>query len=175
MDMLRVGIGFDAHRFVESHLGFNTHYASDGAAREPLVLMGVSFPDSPRLAGHSDADVMCHALMDALLGAAGLGDIGHYFPSNSKEYKGSNSMHLLAKVVELLAEKGFKVHNVDVCLIGESPKIGPRVGEMKTSASVVLKISTDRINIKATTTDNMGFTGRGEGLAAQAVATLSSE
>jgi 2-C-methyl-D-erythritol 2,4-cyclodiphosphate synthase len=118
---------------------------------------------------------MCHALMDALLGAAGLGDIGHYFPSNSKEYKGSNSMHLLAKVVELLAEKGFKVHNVDVCLIGESPKIGPRVGEMKTSASVVLKISTDRINIKATTTDNMGFTGRGEGLAAQAVATLSSE
>ncbi len=173
--MLRVGIGFDAHRFIESQLGFNAHYVSDGATREPLVLMGVNFPDSPRLAGHSDADVMCHALMDALLGAAGLGDIGHYFPSNAAEYKGCNSMHLLAKVVEVLAEKGFKVHNVDVCLIGESPKIGPRVAEMKTSASAILKIPTDRINIKATTTDNMGFTGRGEGLAAQAVATLSSE
>ena len=173
--MLRVGIGFDAHRFTESHLGFNAHYASEGASREPLVLMGIRFPDSLRLAGHSDADVMSHALMDALLGAAGLGDIGHYFPSNAAEYKGSNSMDLLAKVVDLLAEKGFKVHNVDVCLIGESPKISSRIPEMKSSASAVLKISTDRINIKATTTDNMGFTGRGEGLAAQAVATLSSE
>ena len=171
--MIRVGIGFDAHRFIDSHLGFNAHFGDQ--ERRPLTLMGVAFPEAPRLVGHSDADVMCHALMDALLGAAALGDIGHYFPSDNPQYQGVRSMTLLAKVVELLSKHKFRIHNVDVCLIGENPKIGSRVSEMKSSASSVLHIPIDCINIKATTTDNLGFTGRSEGLAAQAIATISSE
>jgi len=154
---IRVGQGFDVHRFAapEDH--------------RPLVLMGCEIPHDRGLAGHSDADVMLHALMDALLGAAGLGDIGQHFPDTDPAYEGADSARLLEQVVGDLAERGWQVVNADVCLIGERPKIGPHRHRMREHVAPMLGLSPDALNVKATTTEKLGFTGRGEGLAAQAV------
>jgi 2-C-methyl-D-erythritol 2,4-cyclodiphosphate synthase len=154
---IRVGQGFDVHRFAapEEH--------------RPLVLMGCEIPHDRGLAGHSDADVMLHALMDALLGAAGLGDIGQHFPDTDPAYNGADSAQLLEQVVGDLAERGWQVVNADVCLIGERPKIGPHRNRMRDHVAPLLGLSPDALNVKATTTEELGFTGRGEGLAAQAV------
>jgi 2-C-methyl-D-erythritol 2,4-cyclodiphosphate synthase len=154
---MRVGQGFDVHRFSSPEEG------------RPLVLMGLTIPHDRGLAGHSDADVMVHALMDALLGAAGLGDIGQHFPDTDPAYKGADSTTLLAQVMETLRERGWRVVNADVCLIGERPKIGPHRLKMRERIAPFLGVSTEELNVKATTTEKLGFTGRGEGLAAQAV------
>jgi len=155
--MIRVGIGFDAHRF------------SDASENRPLVLMGMCVPFDRGLAGHSDADVMVHALIDALLGAAGLGDIGRHFPDSATEYKGIDSTELLKKTIEMIRSQGWRVINADVGLIGERPKVAPYTGAMSERIAPILGIQPNALNIKATTTEKMGFTGRGEGLAAQAI------
>ncbi|HEX9082387.1 MAG TPA: 2-C-methyl-D-erythritol 2,4-cyclodiphosphate synthase [Holophagaceae bacterium] len=157
MTDLRVGQGFDVHRF------------SPPEDLRPLVLMGCDIPHDRGLAGHSDADVMLHALMDALLGAAGLGDIGQHYPDTDPAYKGADSAQLLARVMADLAARGWQVVNADVCLIGERPKIGPHRERMRTRIAPILGLAPDALNVKATTTEKLGFTGRGEGLAAQAV------
>jgi 2-C-methyl-D-erythritol 2,4-cyclodiphosphate synthase len=154
---MRVGQGFDVHRFAEPEVG------------RPLVLMGCIVPHDRGLLGHSDADVMLHALMDALLGAAGLGDIGQHFPDTDPAYRGADSAGLLASVMEALAAGGWRVVNADVCLIGERPKLAPHRDAMRARIAPVLGLAPQDLNVKATTTEKLGFTGRGEGLAAQAV------
>ena len=160
---LRVGQGFDVHRF---------------AAPEdlrPLVLMGCEIPHDRGLVGHSDADVMLHALMDALLGAAGLDDIGQHFPDTDPAYKGADSAQLLRQVMGDLAERGWRVVNADVCLIGERPNIGPHRHRMRDHVAPMLGLAPEALNVKATTTEKLGFTGRGEGLAAQAVVLIQRD
>ena len=157
MTAIRVGQGFDVHRFAAPE------------EQRPLILMGCEIPHDRGLAGHSDADVMLHALMDALLGAAGLGDIGQHFPDTDPAYRGADSARLLEQVVGDLAERGWQVVNADVCLIGERPKIGPHRHRMRDHVAPMLGLSPEALNVKATTTEQLGFTGRSEGLAAQAV------
>jgi 2-C-methyl-D-erythritol 2,4-cyclodiphosphate synthase len=157
---LRVGQGFDVHRFAAPE------------EERPLILMGVHVPFDRTLEGHSDADVMLHALMDALLGAAGLGDIGQHFPDTDPAYKGADSAHLLQRVMEDLRNRGWAVVNADVLLIGERPRIGPHRQAMRERVAPLLGIPPGDLNVKATTTERLGFTGRGEGLAAQAVVLL---
>lgn len=157
---LRIGQGFDVHRFAAPEEG------------RPLMLMGLTVPHDRGLAGHSDADVMLHALMDALLGAAGLGDIGQHFPDTDPAYKGADSAKLLERVMADLAARGYRVVNADVTLIGERPKIGPHREAMRERVAGLLGVPLQRLNVKATTTEKLGFTGRGEGLAAQAVVLL---
>lgn len=160
MTGFRVGQGFDVHRFARPEDG------------RPLLLMGCEIPHDRGLAGHSDADVMLHALMDALLGAAGLGDIGLHFPDTDAAYKGADSAQLLERVMGDLASRGWRVVNADVCLIGERPKIGPHRQRMRDRVAPALGVAPEDLNVKATTTEKLGFTGRGEGLAAQAVVLL---
>jgi len=160
--LIRVGIGFDVHRF------------SDPSENRPLILMGVHIPFDRGLSGHSDADVMIHALMDALLGAAALGDIGLHFPDTDPTYRGIDSTELLKRVMADIHSKGWQVANADVGLIGERPKIAPYVHSMKERIAPILDIQTNALNIKATTTEKLGFTGRGEGLAAQAIAMITA-
>jgi 2-C-methyl-D-erythritol 2,4-cyclodiphosphate synthase len=157
---MRVGQGFDVHRFVP---------VPDGG---PLVLMGCPVPHDRGLLGHSDADVMLHALMDALLGAAGLGDIGQHFPDTDPAYRGADSAVLLEAVMASLGAGGWAVVNADVCLIGERPKLSPHREAMRRRIAPILGIAPTELNVKATTTEHLGFTGRGEGLAAQAVVLL---
>ena len=157
---MRVGQGFDVHRFAEPAEG------------RPLMLMGCRVPHDRGLAGHSDADVLLHALMDALLGAAGLGDIGQHFPDTDAAYRGADSTVLLERVMASLRERGWRVVNADVGLIGERPKIGPHREAMRARIAPILGLAPYDLNVKATTTEKLGFTGRGEGLAAQAVALL---
>jgi 2-C-methyl-D-erythritol 2,4-cyclodiphosphate synthase len=157
MTALRVGQGFDVHAFTATE------------KHRPLLLMGCEIPHDRGLVGHSDADVMLHALMDALLGAAGLGDIGQHFPDTDPAYRGADSCLLLGQVVGDLAERGWQVVNADVCLIGERPKIGPHRQRMRERIAPLLGLAPEALNVKATTTETLGFTGRGEGLAAQAV------
>ena len=157
MAELRIGTGVDAHAF---------------AAGVPLVLGGVRF-DHPRgLAGHSDGDVIAHALTDAILGAAGLGDIGSLFPSGSETPEGADSLELLTDAYRQVREAGYELVNADAVLIGEEPRIAARRDEMRARLAEALGIEPERVNVRATTTDRLGFTGRGEGLAAQAVALL---
>lgn len=160
--MIRVGQGFDVHRFAEPEEG------------RPLVLMGLVVPHDRGLAGHSDADVMVHALVDALLGAAGLGDIGLHFPDTDPAYKGADSTKLLERVMDDLRRLGWRVGNADVLLIGERPKLGPHRQAMRERIAPLLGIPVEALNVKATTTEKLGFTGRGEGLAAQAVVLLEA-
>jgi 2-C-methyl-D-erythritol 2,4-cyclodiphosphate synthase len=160
---MRIGQGFDVHRF------------ADPAAGRPLVLMGCTLEYDRGLLGHSDADVMLHALMDALLGAAGLGDIGQHFPDTDPAYRGADSLQLLEAVMTAVRARGFRVVNADVCLIGERPKIGPHREAMRQRVAPVLGVPAADLNVKATTTEKLGFTGRGEGLAAQAVVLLSTQ
>jgi 2-C-methyl-D-erythritol 2,4-cyclodiphosphate synthase len=157
MSDLRVGIGVDAHALV------------DGV---PLVLGGVEFPGEPGLAGHSDGDVLAHALLDALLGAAGLGDIGSRFPSGESDWEGASSLELLRLAYEDVRAAGFALVNADCVLVGERPRIAERRGEMRAALAGALDVDPALVNVRATTTDELGFTGRGEGLAAHAVALL---
>jgi 2-C-methyl-D-erythritol 2,4-cyclodiphosphate synthase len=154
---LRVGIGFDAHAF------------ADGV---PLVLGGIAF-DHPRgMAGHSDGDVVAHALIDALLGASDLGDIGGFFPSNDEAYRGASSLDLLWKAYREVRDAGWRLVNADCVLVGEEPRIGEARGEMSEALAGALDVDASRVTVRATTTDGLGFTGRREGLAAHAVALL---
>lgn len=153
--VLRVGIGVDVHRF---------------SATRPLVLGGVRVRDHDGLEGHSDADVLTHAIMDAILGAAGLGDIGILFPDVDSLYRGADSLELLAEVVGLVRSRGWKVVNVDAVVICEEPRIASYRLEMQTRLAGTLGLEPDRVGVKGTTTEGMGFAGRGEGIAAQAVA-----
>jgi 2-C-methyl-D-erythritol 2,4-cyclodiphosphate synthase len=155
MSNVRVGTGIDAHAF------------ADGV---PLVLGGVTIPSPRGLAGHSDGDVLAHALIDAILGAAGLDDIGAMFPSSAPEWEGASSLDLLARAYERVRGLGFELVNADVVLIGEEPRLAPHRLRMRAALAGALGVEESRIAVRATTTDGLGFTGRGEGLAAQAVA-----
>jgi 2-C-methyl-D-erythritol 2,4-cyclodiphosphate synthase len=153
----RVGLGVDAHAFADDI---------------PLVLGGVEL-DSPRgLAGHSDGDVVAHALIDAILGAAGLGDIGSFFPSEDTRWEGAKSVELLRQAFDAVRAGGWELVNADCVLIGEQPRIAPHRDRMRAELAAALGVAPDRVNVRATTTDQLGFAGRGEGLAAQAVALL---
>ncbi len=155
--VLRVGLGYDAHRF---------------APERALILGGVQLRDRDGLLGHSDADVVVHALMDALLGAAGLEDIGHYFPDTDPAFTGVDSMDLLEAVVTLLADRGWRIVNVDAVVICEEPRIAPHRAAMRRRLATTLGIGEEAVGLRGTTTEGMGFTGRREGIAAQAVALL---
>ena len=157
MTTLRIGIGVDAHVFEEG---------------VPLVLGGVSF-DHPRgMAGHSDGDVVTHAIIDALLGAADLGDIGSFFPSDDEAYRGASSLDLLWKAYREVRDAGFRLVNADCVLVGEEPRIADVRAEMSERLAEALDVDPGNVTVRATTTDGLGFTGRGEGLAAHAVALL---
>lgn len=156
--MYRIGNGFDVHRLVEG--------------RE-LIICGVKLPFHLGLLGHSDADVALHALSDALLGAAALGDIGHLFPDTDPAYAGADSRELLRKVVETIEEKRLSVVNVDVTIIAQAPKMAPHIAQMRQNIADDIHIPIERVSVKATTTERLGFTGRGEGIAAQASALLA--
>jgi 2-C-methyl-D-erythritol 2,4-cyclodiphosphate synthase len=155
---LRIGLGVDAHAF------------ADGI---PLVLGGIRFDDDRGLAGHSDGDVVTHALIDALLGAAGLGDVGSLFPAEDDSLRGVSSLLLLRNAYGKVTSAGFELVNADCILIGEWPRIADRRDEMRARLADTLGVEAERIAVRATTTDRLGFTGRGEGLAAHAVALLS--
>ena len=160
MTNLRIGQGYDVHRLVDGR---------------PLILGGVEVPYDKGLDGHSDADVLIHAIMDALLGAAALGDIGKLFPDNDDAYLNISSLVLLRKVGKTLDELGYAVVNVDATLIAQAPKIGKYREEMRQNIADALAIATEQINVKATTEEHLGFTGSGEGMAAQAVALLEKK
>lgn len=153
----RVGTGFDVHALVENR---------------SLILAGVQIPYEKGLLGHSDADVALHALMDALLGAAGMGDIGKHFPDTDARFEGADSRRLLRFVVEMLQKEGWQVNNVDVTIIAQRPKLAPFIATMRERVAGDLGVGEDAVNIKATTTEKLGFPGRGEGIAAEAVASI---
>ena len=153
----RAGIGFDSHRL------------EDG---RPLVLGGVEIPSERGLAGHSDADVLTHAVIDALLGAAGLGDIGQHFPDTDDAWKGADSLNLLSEVCTFLEDHGWTVHHVDCTLICEAPKMGPYRDDIRRSLAATIGIKPIDVNVKFSTNEGMGFVGRGEGMAALAVASV---
>jgi len=155
--MMRIGQGFDVHAFAEGR---------------KLMLGGIEVPYHLGLAGHSDADVLIHAICDALLGAAGLGDIGHHFPDNDPQYAGIDSTKLLSEVRQSLTAKGLKVGNLDATIIAQQPKLATYISVMRERLAELLDIEPSLCNIKATTTEKLGFTGRGEGIAAQAVVLL---
>lgn len=154
---MRIGHGYDVHRLVEGR---------------KLIIGGVLIPYEKGLLGHSDADVLVHAVIDSILGAAGLGDIGKLFPDSDKKYKDIDSLLLMDKVLELLKEGGFRVSNVDATIIAQSPKMAPYIDKMRNNISKRLDININRINIKATTEEGLGFTGKGEGISAHAVSLL---
>ncbi len=154
MSDIRVGHGFDVHAFAENR---------------KLIVGGVVIPYHLGLAGHSDADVLLHAICDALLGAAGLGDIGRHFPDTDMAFAGIDSRLLLRRVAEQLRERGWTAGNVDATIIAQAPKMAPHIAQMTENIAVDLGIAVERVNVKATTTEKLGFTGRGEGIAAEAV------
>ena len=158
--MYRIGNGYDVHRLIKGR---------------KLILGGVDIPHGLGLDGHSDADVLCHALCDSLLGASGAGDLGKYFPDTDNKWKGVSSLVLLEKSGELVAERGFQISNIDTTIVAQQPKIGPHIESMTTNISETLKIDPTQINIKATTTERLGFTGREEGIAAYAVTLLQTK
>ena len=154
---MRIGMGYDVHRLVENR---------------DLILGGVKIPHKTGLLGHSDADVLLHAVADALLGAAALGDIGRHFPDTDEKYKGADSLVLLGKVAELIGEKGYGVGNVDATIVAEKPKLAPYIDEMRKNIANVLNVTVDNVNVKATTEEKLGFTGSEEGISAYAVALI---
>jgi len=156
---MRIGIGYDAHRLVDGR---------------PLVLGGVTIPHDQGLAGHSDADVLLHALADALLGAVALGDLGAHFPDTDPQWEGADSQALLAAVVEAVQDAGYAPHNVDATLILERPKLRPHIADMRQNIAQVLGLSRDAVSVKATTNEGLGAIGAEEGAAAHAVCTLRS-
>jgi|UniRef100_A0A7C3WMR2 2-C-methyl-D-erythritol 2,4-cyclodiphosphate synthase len=154
MAEMRVGLGYDAHRLVRGR---------------PLILGGVEIPYHLGLSGHSDADVLSHALADALLGAVGSGDLGTHFPDTDPAFKGISSLVLLERIMTLVREKGWRPVNVDATVVAQAPRLAPHVAQMIGKLAPILGLSPDAVNIKATTTEKMGFTGREEGIAAYAV------
>lgn len=154
---MRIGTGYDVHKLVEGRA---------------LILGGVTIPYERGLDGHSDADVIVHAIMDALLGAAALGDIGQHFPDTDPRYKGADSVKLLHEVGLILAAHGYSVENIDSTIIAQRPKLMSYLPEMRANVAKALNLSVDQVSIKATTEEHLGFTGRGEGISAQAVALL---
>lgn len=155
---MRIGFGYDVHKLVENR---------------KLILGGVEIPYELGLLGHSDADVLTHALMDALLGAAALGDIGKHFPDNDPAYKGIDSLLLLAKVREILAAHNYAVNNIDTTIVAQRPKLASYIPEMRAKIADVLNLELDKVSVKATTTEGLGFTGEGLGIAAYTVCTLA--
>ncbi len=158
--MTRFGMGYDVHRLVEGR---------------KLILGGVEIPWEKGLLGHSDADVLLHAIADALLGAAALGDIGRHFPDTDEQFKGADSMKLLTEVVRLVREKGYTVGNVDATIVAQAPKLAPHIEEMAENIARVLGVERDSVNVKATTEERLGFTGSGEGMSAYAVAGIEKD
>lgn len=154
---MRIGIGYDVHTLCEGR---------------KLILGGVEIDHTLGLLGHSDADVLVHAIMDALLGAAALGDIGRHFPDSDNSFKGIDSMVLLDRVVALIGEKGYFVNNVDAVIVAQKPKLAPHITTMEQNIAARLGVDKDCVNIKATTTERLGFEGRQEGISAQAVCTI---
>lgn len=148
---MRVGIGYDVHRLVEGR---------------KLILGGVEVPFEKGLLGHSDADVLIHAIMDSILGALGLGDIGKHFPDTDDQYKDISSLILLQRVYELMKSQNYTIGNIDAIIVAQRPKLAPYIGAMEEKIASVLKISKEKVNIKATTTEMLGFEGRGEGISA---------
>ena len=155
--MSRIGTGYDVHRLTEGR---------------KLIIGGVEIPYEKGLLGHSDADVLRHAIMDALLGAAAAGDIGLHFPDNDPAYEGASSLMLLRKVGGILTNKGYYINNIDATIIAQAPKMRPYIDEMRENIATVLGIPVDRVSVKATTEEHLGFTGRGEGISAQAVCSI---
>ena len=156
---MRVGMGYDVHRLVPER---------------DLIIGGVKIPYEKGLLGHSDADVLLHAIMDALLGAAALGDIGKHFPDNDPAYKGADSLMLLGRVGEMLSEEGYVIENIDSTIIAQKPKMAPHIEQMRRNIADTLGLDISRVNVKATTEEGLGFTGTGEGISAQAVALIMS-
>ena len=154
---MRIGFGYDVHAFVEDR---------------PLVLGGVTIPHTHGLLGHSDADVLLHAICDALLGAAAMGDIGRRFPDTAPKYKGISSLMLLAEVRRLLTEAGFRVNNIDATIVAERPKMASHIPAMVANIASTMGVDRSAVNVKATTTEGMGFAGRGEGISAYAICTI---
>ena len=154
---MRVGLGYDVHKLVEGR---------------KLIIGGVDIPHEKGLLGHSDADVLIHAVMDSILGALALGDIGKHFPDTDEKYKGADSMKLLEFVYNLINEKGYNIGNIDCTIIAQSPKMAPHISNMRENMSKALNTSTDNINVKATTEEGLGFTGAKEGIAAQSICLL---
>lgn len=155
--MTRFGMGYDVHRLVPGRA---------------LIIGGVVIPYDKGLLGHSDADVLLHAVTDALLGAAALGDIGRHFPDTDERFKGADSQKLLAQAAKMAREKGYTVGNVDATVVAEAPKLAPYIAEMRNNISRILGVDLDQVNVKATTEEHLGFTGRGEGMSAYAVCGL---
>ncbi len=155
---MRAGIGYDVHRLVEDR---------------KLILGGVEIAHDLGLEGHSDADVLVHAIMDALLGAAALGDIGKHFPDTDETYRGISSMKLLAHVGELLQQQGYVIENIDATVIAQKPKLRPYIAQMEQNIANVLAIEGNQVNVKATTEEGLGFSGRQEGISAQAICSLT--
>ena len=158
--MYRIGNGYDVHRLVEGR---------------KLILGGVNIPHSLGLDGHSDADVLCHALCDSLLGASGAGDLGKYFPDTDDQWKGVSSLVLLEETGKIVSERGYQITNIDTTIVAQKPKLAPHIQAMTSNIADYLKIHSDQVNIKATTTENLGFTGREEGISAYAVVLLQSK
>jgi 2-C-methyl-D-erythritol 2,4-cyclodiphosphate synthase len=157
--MVRIGHGLDVHQMVEGR---------------KCIIGGVEIPHEKGLLGHSDADVLLHAICDALLGAAGLGDIGRHFPDTDAQYKGADSRALLREVIELLKKSGYAVGNIDATIIAQAPKMAPHIQRMCLNIAADCGIEVSQVNVKATTTEKLGFTGRGEGIAAEAVCLIQS-
>lgn len=157
--MMRIGHGFDVHRLVPDR---------------PLILGGVTIPYEYGLLGHSDADVLLHAVADAILGALGLGDIGRYFPDTDAAYKGIDSILLLEYVVDMARDRGFRVSNLDTTIVAQQPRLAPHVAEMVTNLTRACQIPSGCVNVKATTTEQLGYAGRGEGISAYAVVLMAA-
>ena len=155
--MIRVGIGYDVHRLV---------------CDRDLILGGIRIPYDKGLLGHSDADVLTHAICDALLGALGLGDIGRHFPDSNPEYRGISSLKLLDNVIGKMRQCSYTVGNIDAVIIAQQPRLSPYIAQMQTNLAMVMGISSKVVNVKATTTEGLGFTGTGEGIAAQAIVSI---
>ena len=155
---IRIGHGYDVHRLTEGR---------------PLILGGIHIPYERGLLGHSDADVLAHAVMDALLGAAALGDIGGLFPDSDERWRGADSLRLLEQVTALLAENGWEIGNVDATVLAQAPKLAPYIPEMRQKLAAAMRVDASQVSVKATTEEHLGFTGAGEGMACHAVALLS--
>lgn len=155
--MFRIGHGYDVHKLTEGR---------------KLILGGVDIPYEKGLLGHSDADVLVHAIMDSMLGALALGDIGKHFPDNDDKYKGADSLKLLERVTEIIGENGYKISNIDSTLLCQSPKLAPHINKMRENIAAACKCDVSQISVKATTEEELGFTGRKEGIAAHAVCLL---
>lgn len=157
---MRIGLGYDVHRLVENR---------------DLIIGGVKIPHEKGLLGHSDADVLLHAIMDSLLGASSLGDIGKHFPDTDEKYKGISSLKLLEEVGKLLSKNGYSINNIDSTIIAQKPKMAPFIAEMRHNISNALNIDIDKINVKATTEEGLGFTGSCEGISSQSICLLTQK